>query len=52
MMGGLTYKALDAMKLKAKALDAIREYLRSPDCDQSLLVVQEMLAAAYPEESQ
>ena len=47
MNGGLTYKDLDALKRKAKALDDIREWLRGRIDSEKLLHVGDMIERAY-----
>ena len=51
MNGGLTYKDLDAMKRKAKALDDIREWLRGRIDSEKLISISDMIERAYAEES-
>jgi hypothetical protein len=49
MNGGLTYKDLDTLKRKAKALDDIREWLRGRIDSEKLLTVEAMVEQAYKE---
>ena len=50
MNGGLTYKDLDAMKRKAKALDEIRAWLRGRIDSEKLITISDMIERAYTEE--
>lgn len=47
MNGGLTYKNLDTLKRKAKALDDIRDWLRGRLDSEKLIAVSHMVEAAY-----
>jgi hypothetical protein len=49
MNGGLTYKDLDTLKQKAKALDDIRDWLRGRLDSEKLITVSHMVEAAYQE---
>ena len=51
MNGGLTYKDLDTLKRKAKALDEIREWLRGRIDSEKLLTVEAMAERAYKEQA-
>lgn len=51
MNGGLTYKDLDTLKRKAKALDEIREWLRGRIDIEKLLTVEAMVERAYKEQT-
>jgi hypothetical protein len=51
MNGGLTYKDLDRMMRKAKALDDLREWLRGRIDSEALITVSRMIERAYQEES-
>lgn len=50
MKGALTYKDLDAMKRKAKALDEIRDWLRGRIDSEKLLTISDMIERAYTED--
>jgi hypothetical protein len=49
MNGGLTYKDLDTLKRKAKALDDIRDWLRGRIDSEKLLTIEAMVERAYKE---
>jgi len=51
MNGGLTYKDLDTLKRKAKALDDLREWLRGRIDSEKLLTVEAMIERAYKEQA-
>ncbi len=51
MNGGLTYKDLDVMKRKARALDEIREWLRGRIDSEELIAISGLIERAYTEES-
>jgi len=51
MNGGLTYKDLDTLKRKAKALDDLREWLRGRIDNEKLLTVEAMIERAYKEQA-
>jgi len=50
MNGGLTYKDLDTLKRKAKALDDLRDWLRGRIDSEKLLTIEAMLEQAYKEQ--
>ena len=49
MKGALTYKDLDAMKRKAKALDAVRDYLAHADPEAAIM--RKLVASGYENEN-
>jgi len=51
MNGGLTYKDLDTLKRKAKALDDLREWLRGRIDSEKLLTVEALIERAYKEQA-
>ena len=51
MNGGLTYKDLDTLKRKAKALDDLREWLHGRIDSEKLLTVEAMIERAYKEQA-
>jgi hypothetical protein len=51
MNGALTYKDLEVMKRKAKALDDIREWLRGRIDSEKLIAISDMIERAYTEDS-
>ena len=50
MNGGFTYKDLDTLKRKAKALDDLREWLRGRIDSEKLITISDMIERAYTEE--
>ncbi len=52
MNGGLTYKDIETLKRKAKALDEIREWLHGRIDSERLLVVEALVERAYREEQE
>ena len=51
MNGALTYRDLDALKRKAKALDEIREWLRGRIDSEKLITLSDLVERAYMEDS-